>query len=470
MALWLNGNSNYMNPREEHLMKYLILLAATIGLVTACSQFESKKSQTEVTKIDTNKIQNNRNLTVEQRAEQLALAGEQLMSFGGFVYAEDVFNQALIVDAKNQRAMFYKKLLGPIMTLRGVMARVEPLVKKDANAVADYDNALKDLPNSSVRDFLLEGKPDIKTEKDVQKLFDAQYAAYNDFRVYLKENKDLNLTLNLPSQAWDQRFKTHAHICTVTHDGNGIYNSECKTNLKVFQIKLERADIEAMQQVIAGVQIYQAIFNAYDVSGVHDLILDNSKNNTTYTDEEIVNILKGNQDFGKLRADQQLTSIIGMGKDGLAGVRWAVKKQKELCPEPKKDTFITGEDQMEFKMVRRPGTLFEDGICIDDGANTSDPLEKTLKMVELALNGNPMNVYGTDRFTGQEIQTQVRYSQILSQPIKDLKAQAPTKYTKCGKASQLPDQTIGGLFVLGDANNYLTRTGSLFVDEDCMYQ
>src|SRR5262245_35420531 len=50
----------------------------------------------------------------KRSAEKLVQAGESLLVPGGLIYADRLFNAALVIDPSNLRAQFYRRLVAPM--------------------------------------------------------------------------------------------------------------------------------------------------------------------------------------------------------------------------------------------------------------------------------------------------------------------------------------------------------------------
>src|SRR5687768_15532354 len=83
-------------------------------------------------------------------AEELALAGEQLISPATFMLAQKTFNMSLTKDPNNKRAQFYTAMLKPWMASRGLAVRLKPVIRLHGN-IAAHEKMIADIPNSPFR-------------------------------------------------------------------------------------------------------------------------------------------------------------------------------------------------------------------------------------------------------------------------------------------------------------------------------
>ncbi len=368
-------------------------------------------------------------ISPENKAEQYAKAGEQLAQTSSFALAEPVLDQALSLDPSNKRAQLYKAFLAQNMALRGVLVRIKPMLRKHPESVADYNKMVSELPKGALRDFLMDGQEDIKTEKEVQAFLDSMHEGREQLRLFLKGNKDLEITLRLSDLATSGASKKN---CTYSQEGQYSYNYSCNT-VVVTELKMNRADVEAMQQMVAGAQVYSALLNSYDLSG--SIAVAKNKAAKYASGQQIIDELSKTPEFATLRPSAAIAKIADMGMDAIAGVRWAAELQKELCPAG-----VAVQDQ-------RPGQVFSEGICIQQKSG-NESLESVLQQIELALSGQAMEV------PFNNIMTEISTAAPILKPVQDLKS-LQLKVNKCGHLSGTSDATLGGVFIKGDAKEIL---------------
>lgn len=418
----------------KNLTKSLVIMAS-LSAVVACSP--SKQNKNGVTTLNSGAIMADKTLSPVEKAEKLALAGEQLTTPTGFMYADLVFDQALSLDANNKRAQFYKAFLATPMSLRGIMARVKPVASSTPESKKKYDEAVKNLPNSGLKTFLFDGTADIKNEKDIQGFVNQVYDAQGEFRTFLKNNKSLELTLNVNDWAIQGSIQKTLDECAVTQVSEGVYDVKQCDLITALEVKLNRADIEALQQISSGLQIYLGTAIAYDATGT--IAASRKYEGKTVSSKTLYKELAQNADFGKLRNADALKNIVGMGIDAVAGVRWAVQIQNELCQY--------GEENSN----NRKGFLFGKGLCIKSENEDGSKLEDVLRIVDTVLAGQTIEVkVGQNK----EITTVVKPVAVLENPVADLKSLRPV-FNACDKIQSVSDDTIGGIFPNHDGNEAL---------------
>jgi hypothetical protein len=222
--------------------KKSLAVLMTASTLAACSK-QAVTSHSSTTNLNSAAILADQTLSPADKAEKLALAGEQLTTPTGFMYADMVFDQALAQDSTNKRAQFYKAFLATPMATRGILARVKTLALSDPKANTEYNQIVAHLPNSALKTFLLAGNDDIRTEKDIQTFADSLYQAQDKFRIFLKNNKNLEMTLNLNDWALQSQLKKALNECEVTQTAEGSYKIQQCDFSKALQYQMNRADI-----------------------------------------------------------------------------------------------------------------------------------------------------------------------------------------------------------------------------------
>lgn len=420
----------------------LIIAVCSLALTVACSK---KVVRINTATVNSTDIMNDSSLTSSQKAERLALAAEQLVSPGSFMYAQDVADMALSIDSGNKRAQLVKVLIAPLMATKGIMARIKPLAERNDENKADYQKALERLdeqPNHALKTFVLDGKADITSEKDIQNFNDSIRDAFNKQRLFFKANKNLDMTFNI-SDLFSAAAISNKDECYWNESDGGVYNQYCYEDNQpvVLEYKLNRADNEALQQISAGAQIYLTLLNSYDVSG--SLAASEKYNSTGASFEVVKDELLKNKSFGTLR-NNTLTNISALGMDAISGIRWAVAIQKELCPN---GTGVSGS---------RPGHVFSKGVCIDDQKSGSNPLENVLKTIEVALSGGGiMQTFGAEK---EDYTTEIR-ANVLMGSVTDIRNLA-LSFNECGNVIHAGDSTLGGTFPKRDANIVLNLSST----------
>jgi hypothetical protein len=342
------------------------------------------------------------------------------------------------------------------MALRGFGHRIKPLL--DEEQKVRWNAQIDNFPESALKAFLLDGQEDMGTEKGIQSFFDSYITAMNDMRVFMKTYSGPTLTLNANDWSWTGFISRRNAECLAMKTPNGEYlGFECPMK-SAGQIKLNVADMKGLQQMYGGFQFYFSILNAYDMTGMMALAKA-SNPEEPMSMKETWAFLNQFKDFGTYRASSQLELVKEMGLDLISAARWAMKIQKQLCPE--------GEETPR----NRPGYLFHSGFCVESKTDA----EETLNLVEAILNGGLMPMVYTSANGGFEYRTELRPISFFVNPVRDLKALNP-KFKSCtiaGEVIKFPrgkyktkdsvresvievaDATMGGIFPNADFNHVL---------------
>ena len=416
---------------SKSVLNMSVLAPLVLANLVACGTKHSDHST-----IDVASIQANRSLTKEQKAEELSRGAEQLISASGFMYADTVVGVALAVDPHNLRARFWKAALAPTMELRGIVNRIAPLALTSKNA-DKYKKFMAELQNGqtdkSVAEFLMDGPQDIRTERELQDKVARITLKLDEFRTTLKSMKNADLEIRLNT---DLKTAAKSESCVSRQIGEGMYVTDYCEAVLPNTVKLNHADFLALQQSVAGVQVYLSALNSYDLTGSFK-IADASENQSP---EAVVDELIKNNKFGVLRADQSLNVVPTLAKDMLVAYRYAQKMQTELCP------------QGTASADNRPGQLFSKGVClVPDSA-----VESQLNAIELMLSGQAAVL---DAHVGNTtIPVLVNPTQFLNHPVANIRSLLPIKSDACKNLTAMGDGRLGGAFPTGDLNKLLQAT------------
>lgn len=380
----------------------------------------------------------------DDKAEQLAKAAEQLLTVQGFAYANDVADLALQQDSSNFRAKLIKAVLAPIMVQRGILARVEPLADKDLKLREEYDKFVSDLemktPNSTLKTFLLDGRPDISSEADVQNYVDSVVESFATLRQFAKDNKDANITVMTSDAFYQVMLRRFQDSCTVVMTKPYEYEYRCPSPVKMLEVTFSRADFEAIQQMAAGYELYYSLYNSYELTSAIQVAL--KFKDEYHAPQSVIEELLKDSKFGTLRAGNAFKRIRQMGVDAVVGMRWVLSNQDTLCPMGKASP------------RNRIGALVNTGLCLEYTSDVSVGLKKAAQI----LAGKEIAVtFEVNDYT-YPYSTVVRPGALMDSPIADLRSLTPLKFNKCNLVEEIADGSVGGLFPKADANEVLLRT------------
>jgi hypothetical protein len=400
------------------IFKTTVLATSLVLALTACSEKEPKNVHADAS----------------MKADELADAGEQLVSPYTFMLSDKVFDMALEKDPSNKKAQFYKAFVKRMMVFKGIAKRIAPMIDTaNPRQKTDYERFKKQFPESPLKTFLLDGPEDIKTYSQLATVLSDYNSALNDFRKFLKLNAGLELTLNLNPYIFEKEISEEmARSTTVTHGPEGQIDVQWEI-AGVAQKKVNAADLIALRQITGGEMIYWSMYTSYDLSTMEE-ITKNQKLKTM-TPPEVLAYYKSLPSIAKLNPGQTLSLIPELGSDFSASVKWAQQYQDRLCPK--------GENARN----QRKGFLFNAGICV----NSTSESDKSLAMLDQILGG----IYTQPILDDQDQQVdQIRVNLVgfLRNPPQDLKSLLPDAVDQEGQATRWSDNTFGGLFPDGDIN------------------
>lgn len=358
-------------------------------------------------------------------SNDLTEAAEQLITPTQFMVADKVFDMALEQDPNNFKALFYKQFLKSFMVNKGILARVKPLVAKYGN-VKEYERSVNSLPDTPASRFLLDGKENISKVKDVQAYISDYQITLNDFRKFLIENQDKQLSIEISSAYLENLFKdSDSYECTQVSSTQ----YECDVR-NITKRKLTTPDFMAIRQSLAGMIFFLNFYTAYSFEGLEILNTFDIKEDST--PEQILSVVGEKlPEFGKLRSQNLLKETMSLGSDLVSAGRWAVQYQSQLCPK--------GAETAH----QRRGFLFHKGICVKN----ADETLRSLAMLETVMSST-IKV----KLDASLPEFELDYMAWYKNPVQDLLAVAPKSFNSCGQATALKDNTLGGLFVNGDAD------------------
>ncbi|MBC7741497.1 MAG: hypothetical protein H7061_04820 [Bdellovibrionaceae bacterium] len=412
---------------------------ALLTTITACSNNQDKGNV-----IDTSSIATNSSLTGPEKAERLAKASEQLISFQGFAYASDVADLALAIDPSNLRAQFIKVVIGPILTQKGIYARVKPLSQVTPEATAEYAKGIASIQqsySSTLNSFILDGQADIKTEGDIQDYLDSVANSFKAIREFAKANKNSELTVMLGDTFYQSMIQRYTESCKVDVEyvrGYPKYISNCPDMKSFMEVKLNRADFEAIQAEAAGLELYFSLLNSYNLTGSIETAV--AYQGETPSSSAVLSELLKNKEFATIRAGNGFKKVKEMGLDAIAAVTWIMNNQNSLCP-------------MGVSHPRnRLDMLVSNGFCVDKKSKVESA--KDLAIAKDALSGRVFDNVDMHLRNGIH-RTSIKADALLENPIVDLRSILPTNYDGCHNPVAIQDATLNGTFPKADLNYIL---------------
>ena len=467
----------------------LLFASAILGcfIFVACTggnQAIKKKSSSKSGKISTKDVIDDKEKSAKEKAEELALMGEQMVTPNAFFFADEIFDQALELDKENVRAIFYKAMLAPALKQKGIAKRVQPLIQKDPQANHHYRLVIDERGDKALKQWLNDGAAeDIDSEAKAIAYLDEMHAEYQKLHDYISANMDLDLTVNIPKYGFVSGNGHRQFICTYNKVNAFEYTYECEQNKTIMQRKIGRADMEVFRQIASGAQIGNILLTAYNATGLQDTFML-GRDNKLLTDRFLIEDIKKNADFGTLRQNHQIAKINAMGTDALSGARWLHSQKASICDHDGKtygqstdEGPITWENtyydedgnelvekyvhhQSRTELVR-PGYVFDNGICLDTLVSARTTADKVLAQIEASLKGDhiTLEVRRDQRHAkqfGDYYSVVMTPKAFLDNPIADVKESIfSDKFNDCGQMTSVTDQSLGGVLYTKSADQFL---------------
>ncbi len=363
-------------------------------------------------------------------AAELTSTAEQLISPYTFMISHEMAKKALAKDPYNLKAEFIMRMTKPLQVFKGIHSRMRPSLNPDQ--VAGHEDWLRRFPNSPLKTFLTAQGSPIATVTDAQNVLTEYFTALQEFRAFLKKNQSAKLSIELNAQAFENEIREEmADSCRyvgLEEDLELVCDySEIATK------KLNIADLIALRQMVSG-QIMYSMFNNYSLEG-----LEKIEQNVGLTNKQKTEAMALLPKFGKLRSSHTFGILKDIGSDFSGAIKWAVQYQNELCPEG------------QTSYGQRKGYLFKDGICDED----ADATQKLLATLDQALKGAAQ--FDLETESGAPITTKLNAFAWTDRPVRDLRQVMPTQWNECDEATEIRDNTLGGIFVENNFNLTLDK-------------
>lgn len=375
----------------------------------------------------------------EQTAEEMALLAESLVRPNTIVQAYKLAFRALEHNQYNIRAQFVLKATQPMMELKGIYKRIEPISRQRASEYRNYLSSVAEMKaNKHVPDtyaFLLDGPADLQTEGQVQDVIEKYVEKVDELRDWLKENRKVAHTLNYYVET-----NGSAAPCTAKETApNTWVLKNCNRDVQKFSGAMNIADFEMIRQHVSGIQTYIAMTTAYSVDGV---FAKSGKLPWYARANTVVPAFSKVNGIGHLRNTKFFAMLPKVTADLVIGMRAAKKMQAEICP---KGQSVGGS---------RKGMLINGGICIEQ----SSRMDRLISTLDLMAHGR---LATTNILTGgKSVKATVDTKTFMQNIPGDVRELGPVSYDKCGDVVAIGDGRINGLFVRGELNAAL-RQGSI---------
>ncbi|CAN5599092.1 hypothetical protein BH10BDE1_BH10BDE1_20350 [soil metagenome] len=368
-------------------------------------------------------------------SDVLADEAEEKLGFATLNEAWGGFNESLQLNPNNVRSQFWRVALKPVLDTRGIIARVRPLYMKQDHGVERYSKLRKGIDqsaNAGYRSFYTEGAQDIDTDEKLREWMDIQISSLESLRNFLKANKDQTFTMRAPIEfvagLWTNG---RADKCSALKSINPKFSGCPETGMMKF--KMNRADLEAFQYVVATYTVQLSLMSAYNLNPV---VMFDDTQHSLKPKTRIENMLK-NYDGGILQKNR-LALALSVVPDAVISVRYFVNNQEELCRK----------DRYENR-ANRPGYLLAWTACMFDRGEAEGT--KLLETLESLLNGQPVKI----DLGGLNKEVSVYPLKFLKSPPANITAFAPTKFDADGEYEAFNESTYSPYFANGTINDVI---------------
>jgi hypothetical protein len=388
----------------------------------------------------------------------------------GMTYANQMFDQALAIDPKNNKANFYKAWTAPLMTLQGYLPMVQGLLvaQGDQDALERMRENIATLHMPELQTFtstLAPGQKPFTNYHDVQRfIHDTVLPAIEASVTYISavDTSAGPLQLNFTPE----RLKTDPVRQTISYNDyensctydptNGYTCSQYSYDYYHSDPKLpnlyyvDQYDIKVLRSAFLALQDSIIVGTAYSVENIEVATrqikaVDDIRRDTGLwgaSAQDIVGVLNNSQ-YGTLftlEKDQGLGSISGSVAEVIRNGIALANLRSQLC----------------ISTSRNSSNSLISPICIE--ADVVDQLQVGLNVL---AGPAPVN-FGYDQ-NGNRVQIQMNLAAVLNNPPADLKALLPTSFDSNGDPSNYKDPTMGGLFPNGD---FITKLEEITAPRD----
>jgi len=382
----------------------------------------------------------------EAKAEELAQAAEKLFDGKAFPETHEVALKATQLDPKNFRAQFFKTITEPLTYLKGIYARLTPLMMKSPTLYQGFlkfttDSTLllnQTLPleylNSDTHSTSIEANEKaqvdnkIDTEEKFQLFLDELINSFQQLRQFLKESKQQVLTIKSYSLFKNKLQKNYVSECKIKIiELKNKYEIQCPDSRIRTEITFNRADFELLQLYATKAIIQLSLFTAYNVPQAIETHSKKAKD-PNLTNQSVYDELLQNKDFGTIRNVKYLTDIKSYGLDIIEAAKWIGYEEQSLCSNS------------------RPGMFESNKICLNYR------YRDLLHDLEQSTVETPLVKYFVKEFQSENDTSNYKYQYLYIQhfapfihPITDIRTLGKVEFDECGHITNIEDQAIGGL-------------------------
>lgn len=457
-------------------MKWSILTAL---LFTATIHTAKAQEMTEAVIVDASHI-SSLNIDDKSKSKRFAEASEQLLTPHGFMHALELANKSLEFDSLNKKAKFIQLYIEQLVPFQGFVKKFSSIAESYSDSSRFKKKYLYYKSIGSKGDALYQWMRDsdqvYENASQVQQDMILARNAALKFRDFLKNNADMTFKitnyLDLTPDSNKEFFgfgRTNLENCNVNILSNLKFRmSPCRISAQ--KVDVEMVDVEILRTHVSSILAYAIILTGYTMDGW--FALDSTASHMKLSHKDMYLFLEAMPGFGEIRKDHQLQLAAILGSDVFGLYRYMSKNQKVFCPPG----LIAVQND---SVIPRPGKLLDKGACLPvefgpvipnpngkeiNGFSEPVEVEKYFAMYQSFFSGRPVEVFAYDS-DGKEYKTRANYSNVLRNPILDLKQIFPATYNECGMMKTYRDPTLGGIFPDADANTFMLYTSNL--DRKC---
>ncbi|MEQ1875716.1 MAG: hypothetical protein ABL958_03660 [Bdellovibrionia bacterium] len=416
-----------------------ILFAIFALALSACQQSKEEGKKIEV---DINSIKQGSG-TTKQKAELVAQGAEQFALNDNFMHGAEILDVALEMDPGNVRARAYKALLKPALLTKGILVRLKPLVKTlPLKSQTQYDADIAKMPPSTLKTFLLDGKPDITNETDAQNWVRQVRDALRESRAILTSLKNEKITLRPLVKTGTARDEMVGQMCRVANYTVGQFYQATDCDLySPKEVKMDFSDWEALRFTIVGMQVYYTLWNAYDLTGAISLSHSYEKYaGQNLSQKSVLELIAKQTKLGLLNDAAALRETKDLGGEAVEAIRSLMSQEATLCSNFKYPEGLS-----------RGGFIGQVFACIPDNLGEGTEMITNLLRGATEVAYKVYNEYKGQTWLVGKRKTTVNFANFINGSITDLKSQLPNKFDACGNVNGIADPTVGGIFPNGDA-------------------
>ncbi len=356
--------------------------------------------------------------------------GEEKLRFETINEAWGQFNQALELNPENQRAIFWREFLRPLLETKGLLARIRPLYMKNPDGLNRYTAVRRQLSIDvapAFFDFLNDGPNDIDTDEKFLDWMDRAILSLDTLRTFIKNNKDKTYRLRVPEQLIasekieNERDGSCAAMTFMTSTFTG-----CPAN-GMFSVQLNRADLEGLQYIVSRQMFEFSLLYAYRLSPTK---LIEGQRGRQSTKGFLEGLLKGYD--GNLLARNRIALAKSVLPDWIAAQRFVIENQDELCDSGK------SRDRQST------------GLCVQKGPINHEA--RNLELLETLMLGHPVQI--DQSLLASPVKVHVM--KIFNEPPASISSFFPVEYDEVGDPVRFNDRSYSPFFTEGSANTLWT--------------